>query len=394
MAHIRKLPSGNWNAVVRHPSGKKVSKTDPLKRVVVAWAGDQEREFRTGHVGAIEHGRRITVEAWWVRWQEARRVESATQAKNDSHWRNHIQPRWGTWPLETAARSRLEVQRWITDMVKAGVGAPTVHAVYNLFAGLLHDAELERLIPVSPCRDIDLPVVVPPEDRWLTRVEYARVQDALAMRTIGRRGGARVPDPMASVYRAYVALGCYSGLRSPGEMNGLDVGHVDFDRQMVHVRQVLTRKGLRDYPKTSGSRRWVPFGDEVAELLWPLVADRSSGPVFLAQRGGRLNEANFRQRVWRPALEAAGVDYIDPYSMRHTCATWLRQEGLPDAAIAQILGHSSTRMVGTYAHHDPLAFDRVRAVWARWGSAPAETSGPRAAHVEDEESPSPLGLGL
>jgi integrase len=214
------------------------------------------------------------------------------------------------------------------------------------------------------------------------------------MRTLGRRGGGRVPDPMIPVYRAYVALGCYSGLRSPGEMTGLDVQHVDFARQLVHVVQVVTRKdGLRPYPKTESSRRWVPFGDEVAELLWPLIADRTSGPVFMAERGGRINEANFRNRVWRPALEAAGVEYIDPYSMRHTCASWLRQDGMPDAAIAQILGHSSTRMLGVYAHHDPLAFDRVRDAWARWRAEAADALNAGGTHGEKQKAPSPGGLG-
>lgn len=392
MPYIRKLPSGRWQATVYHPSGKRVTHTDPLKRVVEAWARDKETQFRSGQAGPVQGGRRVTVDAWWARWQTARDVESATQVKNESHWRNHIQPRWGAWPLETVAASRLEVQRWVTDMGKAGVGAPTVHAVYNLFAAMLYAAELERLIAVSPCRDITLPVIVPPDDRWLTHEQYRRIQDALALRALGRRGGRRVPDPQVPVYRAYVALGCFSGLRSPGEMTGLDVGHVDFARRLVHVTQVVTRRdGIRPYPKTEGSRRWVPFGEEVAALLWPLVADRSSGPVFLAERGGRINEANFRNRVWRPALEAAGVDYIDPYSMRHTCASWLRQDGLPDAAIAQILGHSSTRMVGTYAHHDPLAFERVRDAWARWA---AEGGDARATHAEREKSPHPVGWGL
>lgn len=385
MAYYRKLPSGRWQATVRHPSGRKVTKSDPLKRVVQTWAAEQEAAYRNG-TAASEQGRRVTVADWWGRWQEARDVESATQAKNESHWRNHLQPRWGSWPLETVARSRLEVQSWITGMTRAGVGAPTVHAVYNLFAGLLHDAELERLIAVSPCRGIALPGIVRPEDRWLTREEYGRIQDALAVRTVGRRGGRRVPDPLARVWQAYVALGCFSGLRSPGEMTGLDVGHVDFARRLVFVNQVVTRKdGLRPYPKTSGSRRWVPFPPEVAELLWPLCADRSGGPVFMAERGGRINEANFRQRVWRPALEAAEVSYVDPYTLRHTCASWLRQDGVPESDIAQILGHSSTRMLGVYAHHDPTRHDRVRAAWA--GGAPV-------AHGEDEKTPSPSGLGV
>src|SRR6185312_9247823 len=123
---FRKIKSGKWQATVYHPSGRRITHTDPLKRAVEAWARDQESRFRSGQAGSLTRGRRVTVEAWWREWQDARDVESATQAKNNSHWRNHIQPRWGAWPLETVAASRLEVQKWVKAMTRAGVGAPTV----------------------------------------------------------------------------------------------------------------------------------------------------------------------------------------------------------------------------------------------------------------------------
>jgi integrase len=105
------------------------------------------------------------------------------------------------------------------------------------------------------------------------------------------------------------------------------VGAIDFEWSMVYVSQVVTRHGLKAYGKTDGATRWVPFPDEVGKLLWRLVADRSSGPVFMSRRGLRVNETRFRTRVWRPALDAAGVAYEDVYTMRHTAASWLAQDG-------------------------------------------------------------------
>lgn len=370
MAGIRKLPSGKWQASVRHPSGKRITKTDPLKRVVQAWAADKESQMRSGGGASPERGQRVTVEAWWERWRLARRVEPGTAKKNDSHWRNHIKPHWATWPL--ASIGRLDVQTWVINLTKAGAGADTVHSSYNLLSGMLSDAVLEGILQVSPCREIDLPRVVLPQPRWLTKADYAKVMDALEL------------QDRAHVWRALVALGCYSGLRFPGEIAGLDVEAVDFDLGQVYVSQVLTRDGLRAYPKNDSSIRWVPFPPEVGELLWPLCADRSRGPVFTAPRGGRVNEANFRNRIWKRALVDAGVAYIDPYSMRHTCATWLKDAGLPDGDIADILGHSSTRMVGRYAHRTPGRFGRIRAAWG-------EAAGARLAHAENEESPHPVG---
>ena len=49
-----------------------------------------------------------------------------------------------------------------------------------------------------------------------------------------------------------------------------------------------------------------------------------------ADKGGHLNLNNWRNRIWNPALEAAGVDTRGPYSLRHTFATNALGEGRLD----------------------------------------------------------------
>lgn len=316
MAYIRRLPSGNYNAIVWLPNGKRKSITDPLKRVVKHQADELEAAIRRGGSGAVLD-RRLTVEAWVEKWSAARRVEPNTAAKNASHWKNHIRPYWGSWPLTSI--DRLDVQTWVNHMDKAGVGASTVSAAYNLLSKILSDAVLSRKLHASPCLEITLPTVVPPAERWLTPHEYDRIQLALANRALRiPRTDREVPDPLAPMWQAFVALGCYSGLRCPGELTGLDVEHLDFDRNLVRVQQVMTRHGMKAYPKTGvGSQRWVPFPDEVARPLWRWAGDRAAGPVFVGARGARVTEGAIR-RVWKAALIEAGVEYVDPYSMRHT----------------------------------------------------------------------------
>ena len=94
--------------------------------------------------------------------------------------------------------------------------------------------------------------------------------------------------------------------------------------------------------------------------------------------------------MWRPALEVAGVGHEDPYSMRHTCASWLIQAGVPVWEVVKILGHSSTRMFGVYAHLDRKKHDRVRDAWA----SDSATAAARAAHAGNGKSPHPAGWGL
>jgi integrase len=267
VAYIRRLPSGKWNAVVRHPSGRRLSKTDALKKVVTVWAAEQEAAYRAG--------------------------------------------------------------------------------------------------AASPCSGIRLPRLSKPAPRWLTRHEYDRLQMALATRTVRTKGRKWVTDEHADVWRALVGLACFSGLR-PAELAGLDVGGLDVDNGLVHVRQVWTREHvIRPYLKTDRSNRFVPYPAEVGDLLWRVAADKpDSAPLFTSPEGGRVEfSGNFRDRVWVPTLEAAGIEPVRFYVCRHTCASWLVQAGVPDRKIMAVLGHADTHLIDVYAHLAPKAHDEVRAAW-------------------------------
>lgn len=362
MAHIRKLPSGSWNAVVRHPSGRKVSKTDPLKRAVAAWAVEQEALYRGGGAAPV----RMTFGQWCDRWLRVRAVRPSTARKDASRLRLHIRPHWDAWPLTSIGR--MDVQEWVNGLSSAGLGAPTVHGTYQLLATCLAEAVGEGVLAATPCQRIKLPKRGKPEERWFTRDEYDRILIALSQRTIAAGGRRQVPDPLRPTWVALVALACYTGLR-PQELAGLDVRDLDLERGMVHVRQTLTRSGLVPYGKSERANRWVPFPPEVAELLWPVVADKPDpAPVFVMPRGGRLEfEGNLRARVWVDALQRAGIEPVRFYTCRHTFASWAVQAGVPDRELINYLGHADAHLVATYAHLDPHKHQSIRAMWAQTG---------------------------
>lgn len=351
MAYVRKLPSGKFQATVRHPSGRKITHTDPMKRVVQAWAAQTEAAIRNGQVTA-ERGRNVTVRAWHDRWVLARNVEETTAHEERLRLDAYVLPQWGSWPLRSIGR--IDVQTWVTKLGRERGPNVTV-ACYHTLHKMLADAELEGLIPASPCRKIDLPRIDPPPPRWLTHDEYDRL--LLAFDADG--------VPQAAQWKAMVAVACNTGLRS-GELAGLDVAHVDFDRELVRVQQVMTKYGMRAYPKSESSRRTVHCPPEALDLLWPVVADRSAdAPVFPAPRGGRLDQSNYLKTVWHPALRRAGIESVRAYVTRHTFASWMVQDGVPLWDIAQALGHNSLSFVNRYAFLQPDAHDAIRAAFAR-----------------------------
>ena len=69
-----------------------------------------------------------------------------------------------------------------------------------------------------------------------------------------------------------------------------------------------------------------------------------------------MNDAWFRDRVWRSLLEKAEVRHVRVHDARHTYASLMLRRGVPIAYVARQLGHSSIQVtVDLYGHFIPGA---------------------------------------
>ena len=131
--------------------------------------------------------------------------------------------------------------------------------------------------------------------------------------------------------------------------------------------------GLKEYGKTSRSRRSVPLSDRALAALDELPARIDSPLIWpVYSHGGtrgrpvHLNLANWRNRVWRPALEAAGLQrdgefwLPGPYTTRHAFATWMLDAGIEVFELARLMGTSVAMIDKTYGHLAKGHVDRVR----------------------------------
>ena len=89
-----------------------------------------------------------------------------------------------------------------------------------------------------------------------------------------------------------------------------------------------------------------------------------------------MDDGDFRDRIWYPAVEAAGIRRFPPRIMRHTAASWLVIDGVPLYDVQALLGHESYRTTERYAHLAPDAHDKVVQSWARRRDA-SLTHGPQ-----------------
>jgi integrase len=380
MSYIRRLPSGQWQATVRDRSGKRHTHTDKLKSVVKQWAAEQEAqlargEFRDPRLGEIRIG------DWHARVTRARGIEAVTKVKNASLWRTHCEPEWAAWPM--AAVTRLEAQSWV-DRLKATrrarhhgrpvgdddqdvpvLGAATIAAAVHVMSGLYRLAMREHppLVTVNPFADLELPEIEP------HAVDFYEAAEAQALYEAAGEIGQQ--------WRTFTELGMDVGLRLQ-EILGLHGHRVDWLRGKITVVDVMTRRGLRQWPKSKKSHRVVPVPPATLERMSVLMAGRPRDAlVFAAAGGGPLGDVNFRNRVWYPAIAAARVRRFPPRIMRHTAASWLVMDGVPLYDVQALLGHESFATTQRYAHLAPDAHSRVMESWSRRRDA-SVTHGPES----------------
>lgn len=162
---------------------------------------------------------------------------------------------------------------------------------------------------------------------------------------------ARVAEA-AGRWGPLIRFACATGLR-PQEWSRLEWADVDLKGRVMNV----------EGSKTAAARRAVVLS---RPALWALdeTPRRLDSPlVFPAPRGGRLDTRAWAQKVWRPALAAAGLRDRPSYQMRHTFATLALAQGCTLEWIGGQMGHSSWETTRRhYARFVKRVDDRMRAL--------------------------------
>lgn len=156
----------------------------------------------------------------------------------------------------------------------------------------------------------------------------------------------RILQTVRSDYRNYLAVRFWTGLRT-GEANALRWDRIDFDNNVILVRDTLVRGRLQSDTKTYDSSRDVPMLPPVRDALLDQRRRVPKGVdwVFCTRRGSPIDNQNFTKRVWTPLLAELGLKYRRPYQTRHTAATLMLGAGEAPEWIARVLGHTTTEML-------------------------------------------------
>jgi integrase len=144
----------------------------------------------------------------------------------------------------------------------------------------------------------------------------------------------------------------YAGLR-PGE--ALALRWDDIREKTILVERALSLGADEDTKTTTHRtvRLVAPLRQDLAQ--WRLASGRpdDGSLVFPSQSGGPWTEPayqSWRRRSFKRALDATGVTKATPYTLRHSFASLLLDEGRSVIYVARQLGHDARLTLSRYGH--------------------------------------------
>jgi integrase len=224
---------------------------------------------------------------------------------------------------------------------------------------------------------VSLPPKAPPRQRWLTRSEVAALLlGALGFQAVTFDSESHLPTtwrrqskPQYHLAR-FILLGLYTGTRHDAILkltwvSSLRGGWCDVEHG------ILYRKA-DDELETTKRRPPIPIPDRLLPHLRRWKKLTAFGPCEYESQIIKK-----QKRAWRSARLRAGLDKcVTPHVLRHTCATWLLQEGISTWEVAGYLGTSEKVVRDVYGHHAPTHLENAkRAFSKRTDHRPGPTSG-------------------
>ncbi|MGH3808237.1 MAG: phage integrase central domain-containing protein [Pseudonocardiaceae bacterium] len=241
MASIQKR-GNRWFARYRDDTGREHGQRFDRKVDAQRWLDEQSAAMITGQYCDPKAGR-VTFCPYAEQWRVTMVHGPSTRNLVERTLRRHVYPTLGGLPMGSIRTTT--VQALVTEL-SGRLAASTLKLAYGYMVAVFRAAVRDKVLATSPCEGVRLP----PPRRKQVEIPPLEVLDVLA---------ANLPPR----FRVVPALVAGSGLRQ-GELFGLEVGQVDFQRgRAVDVaRQLVT---LSPNPPTSArsrprSRRgWCPW---------------------------------------------------------------------------------------------------------------------------------------
>lgn len=159
------------------------------------------------------------------------------------------------------------------------------------------------------------------------------------LRYINRDEFVRLHAALPSPFNDMALLAVVTGLRR-GNITGLRWDQLDFQRRTATFSGQVMK---------NGKAFSIPLNDTAIAVIRKQLGKHDE-LVFPTPTG--LRYIDIPSEMWREALQATGIEDFRWHDLRHTWASWLRQDGETLDRIQELGGWEDESMVQRYAHLD------------------------------------------
>jgi len=282
----------------------------------------------------------------WMGAKQAGGLKHSTLKRYQGLLNTHILPAFGSLPL--SAVDRAKVREVVTVMNDQGLKPKTIKnallALSAMYTDAIEDGHVQHNPALKPSKLIQTP----------KRGEQVHVFTYEEECRILQTAHEHCPH-----YYPFILCLFRTGMRE-GEAVALRPEDVDLQERYVCVQRNFTAGQLSDTPK-SRQRRTVDLSSDLVTVLKDYLVVReaeamlggqsSEGWLFTTLQGEIIRSNNFRDRIWKPLLKAAGLPYRWVHATRHSYATRMIMSGANLVYVQKQLGHSSIQItVDLYTH--------------------------------------------
>jgi integrase/recombinase XerD len=219
---------------------------------------------------------------------------------------------------------RADIETFARELEGSGRARATVTRRLSTIAGFYRYAVEEELLDHPPAAHVRRP-----------RVDYESHATALDRNEVGALLVAAGLG--AAAEHALISLLALNGLRV-SEATGADIEHLGLERG--HRTLVITRKG--------GKVVTIPLAPSTARAIDLAIGERTSGPLFRAADGKRLDRHGAARIVRRVTRRAGISKQVSPHTLRHAFITAAFDAGVPLRDVQEAASHAYPRTTMRY----------------------------------------------
>lgn len=359
--HLEKRAKGSWTIVIELGYNPARKTRDRIYRAVQGPKREADKlmhqilhELQTG---TYIEPTNLTLGEYLERWLNTHGTQNLAPKTLRSYRmqiNSHIIPALGLIPLEKL--SPMALQEYYSQKLtkgridgKGGLSARTITYHHRILHEALKHAMQWQLVN----RNVADAAVPPRYKRW-------------EMAILSREEALVLLDQIRD-HRDYrlIFTAIYTGMRQ-GELLGLRWADIDLGRWALRVNQQLQHIPGQGYffcpPKTEKSRRQIPIGAALLEVLKEHKREQAQNKLMLGQDyhdmdlvfcldNGKPQDTSNLSRRYKRIMAQFGRPEIRFHDLRHTCATLFMAAGVDAKKVQEILGHESIRTtLDIYGH--------------------------------------------